>query len=125
MTTNEWANNLSHLQKKQLVTMDGTPQHSTPSRNPCDYGIQLWLDEGGRLFATDPSRFRFQRKHSQPIPAQPFMIPIGNGAIYFEYRITLRATRVFEATSILTETELANNPVALWSDVLGLHQEAG
>lgn len=90
------------------------------SRNPLHFSINLWLDEGGRLLLSDPSRFDYPG--SPPAP-QSFVIPIGKGGILFEHRLTACFTRVFEATSILTESELAHCPAPLWSSVLGLYRE--
>lgn len=91
----------------------------TRSRNPLNYGIRLWLDEGGRLLLSDPTRFDI----SEAQTPQSFVLPVGQGGILFEHRLTACFTRVFEATSILTEAELAHCPAPLWSSVLGLYQE--
>lgn len=91
------------------------------STHPLNYGIELWIDEGGRLLLSDPSRFDDNHPHAQT--PQSFVLPIGKGGILFEHRLTACFKRVFEATSILTEVELAHCQAPLWSSVLGRYQE--
>lgn len=91
------------------------------STHPLNYGIELWIDEGGRLLLSDPSRFDAPTSNQQA--AQSFILPIGKGGILFEHRLTACFKRVFEATSILTEVELAHCQAPLWSSVLGRYQE--
>lgn len=97
---------------------------------PPAFGIEMWLDEGGRLFLSDPSRFGLdypKLKHKgypmQPDAPEAFILPVGNGAVRFEYRFTIKTKRIFEATAILTADELKKNPPALWSGAVGLHRE--
>lgn len=95
------------------------------TRKPLNYGIHVRLDENGRLLLSDPSRADLAVADNDPKVKTPasFILPIGRGAIVFEHRLTAHATRVFEATSILMEDELAHCPAPLWSSVLGLYQE--
>ncbi|MCP2041891.1 hypothetical protein L1281_002509 [Neisseria sp. HSC-16F19] len=85
------------------------PQHSW-----ADYGIELWF-ENGSLFVSDPARA------SEPPPG--FLLPLDFGCIRFEYRLTVKDRRIFQAAEWLPEGCQTQNQQALWSDVLGLRSE--
>lgn len=76
-----------------------------------DYGIEMWF-ENGNLMISDPAR--------PTAPPPEFLLPLAIGCIRFEYRVTAKGRRIFQAAEWLPEDYQTQYPLALWSDVLGL-----
>lgn len=94
---------------------------------PSDWGIEMWIDENGRLMISDPSFLINAQTNfadlTQPEP-KPFRLPIGQFEIVFEHKLTLKGRRVFLAIEILPSDCQKLNQLPLWSDVLGLRRTA-
>lgn len=87
------------------------------------YGIELWLDSGGRLMLSDPER-PVDDKNEQ---IKKFRLPLENGngifgGLVFEYVATVKGRRMFQAISLYSEPDQQHNQLALWSSVLGMLQ---
>ena len=79
-----------------------------------DWNIELWIDNG-RLMLSDP-----EREH----PPQPFRLPVNGGSLIFEHLATVKGRRIFQATALYPESDPQHSQAALWTDAIGLRQEA-
>ncbi|GMQ50356.1 hypothetical protein LST1_06440 [Neisseria elongata] len=81
-----------------------------------DWNIELWIDNG-RLMLSDPER------EQENIP-QPFRLPVNGGSLIFEHIATIKGRRIFQATALCRESDPQHSQAALWTDAIGLRQEA-
>lgn len=84
-----------------------------------DFGIETWVDTHNRLFLSDP-----ERDGDAP---QAFRLPVKTegkvfAVLVFQYRLTVKGRRIFQAEALLPADCQMPHPPALWSDVLGLRQ---
>ena len=84
-----------------------------------DFGIETWVDTDNRLFLSDP-----EREGDAPLA---FRLPVkAEGKVFavlvFQYRLTVKGRRIFQAEALLPADCQMPHPPALWLDVLGLRQ---